>query len=64
MTISAQVRRMCVIVAIIASVLALISGVILFFVIEPPFLASIFLACGAIAIICFVIAGVVGYYRP
>lgn len=64
MTISAQLRRMCVIVAIIASVLALISGVILFFVIEPPFLASIFLACGAIAIICFVIAGVVGYYRP
>jgi ABC-type Mn2+/Zn2+ transport system permease subunit len=64
MTISAQVRRMCVIVAIVASVLALISGVILFFVIEPPFLASIFLACGTIAIICFVIAGLVGYYRP
>jgi len=55
---------MCVIVAIISSVLALISGAIMFFVIEPPFLASIFLACGAIAIICFVIAGLVGYYRP
>ncbi|MGC1677105.1 MAG: hypothetical protein WA740_06185 [Candidatus Binataceae bacterium] len=64
MTISAQVRRMCVIVAIIASLFALFTGVILFFVIEPPFLASIFLACGAIAIICFVIAGLVGYYRP
>ncbi len=64
MTISAQVRRMCVVVAIIASFFALVSGVVLFFVIEPPFLASIFLACGAIAIICFVIAGVVGYYRP
>ncbi|MFZ0660766.1 MAG: hypothetical protein WAM05_18745 [Candidatus Binataceae bacterium] len=64
MTISGQVRRMCVIVAIISSVLALISGAIMFFVIEPPFLASIFLACGAIAIICFVIAGLVGYYRP
>jgi len=50
--------------AIIASLLALISGVIMFFVIEPPFLASIFLACGAIAIICFVIAGAVAYYRP
>ncbi len=55
---------MCVVVAILASILALISGVIMFFVIEPPFLASIFLACGAIAIICFVIAGIVGYYRP
>jgi capsular polysaccharide biosynthesis protein len=64
MTISAQVRRMCVIVAIIASLFALVSGVVLFFVIEPPFLASIFLACGAIAIICFVIAGLIGYYRP
>ncbi|MGB6554640.1 MAG: hypothetical protein WBE78_14190 [Candidatus Binataceae bacterium] len=64
MTISGQVRRMCVIVAIISSLLALISGAIMFFVIEPPFLASIFLACGAIAIICFVIAGLVGYYRP
>ncbi|MGH7781016.1 MAG: hypothetical protein ACREQR_14455 [Candidatus Binataceae bacterium] len=64
MNISGQVRRMCVVVAILASILALISGVIMFFVIEPPFLASIFLACGAIAIICFVIAGIVGYYRP
>lgn len=64
MTISAQVRRMCVVMAIIASLFALVSGVVLFFVIEPPFLASIFLACGAIAIICFVIAGLIGYYRP
>ncbi len=64
MTVAAQLRRMCVAVAIIASLLALVSGVIMFFVIEPPFLATIFLACGAIAIICFVIAGVVGYYRP
>lgn len=64
MNISGQLRWMCVVVAIIASILALISGAIMFFVIEPPFLASIFLACGAIAIICFVIAGIVGYYRP
>ncbi|MHB8383140.1 MAG: hypothetical protein ACYDC3_12480 [Candidatus Binataceae bacterium] len=64
MTILAQVRRMCVIVAVIASVLAIAAGAIMFFVIEPPFLALIFLACAATAIICFVIAGVVGYYRP
>ena len=64
MTLTRQLRRMCVAVAIIASVVALVSGVVMFFVIEPPFLASIFLASGAIAIICFVIAGLVGYYRP
>jgi len=51
-------------VAIVASILALISGAILFFVIEPPFLASIFLACSAIAIICFLIAGAAGYFAP
>ncbi|HUO04696.1 MAG TPA: hypothetical protein VMU16_05815 [Candidatus Binataceae bacterium] len=41
--------------------MAIVSGIILFFVIEPPFLASIFLASGMIAIGCFAIAGVVGY---
>lgn len=64
MSVSMQLRRMCVAVAIIASVVALVAGVVMFFVIEPPFLASIFLASGAIAIICFVIAGLVGFYRP
>lgn len=60
----AQLRTVSIVVAIIASILAAISGVILFFVIEPPFLASIFLACAAIAIICFLIAGAVGYFAP
>ena len=60
----AQLRTVSIAVAIVASVLAIISGSILFFVIEPPFLASIFLACAAIAIICFLIAGAVGYFSP
>lgn len=59
-----QLRRVSLVVAIVASVLALISAAILFFSIEPPFLASIFLACAAIAIICFLIAGAVGYFAP
>ena len=60
----AQLRTVSIVVAIVASVLAIISGSILFFVIEPPFLASIFLACAAIAIVCFLIAGAVGYFSP
>ncbi len=58
----AQLRTVSLIVAIIATVLALIAGAVLFFVIEPPFLASIFLACAAIAIACFVIAGIAAYF--
>jgi hypothetical protein len=38
----AQLRTVSVVFAIIASVVALVSGVILFFVIEPQFLASFF----------------------
>ena len=57
-----QLRGVSIVVAIIASVLALMSGTILFFVIEPPFLASIFLACAAIAIGCFIVAAVAGYF--
>jgi hypothetical protein len=57
-----QLRRVSTAVAIAASVLALISGSILFFVIEPPFLASIFLACAAIAIACFAVAAVGAYF--
>ncbi len=57
-----QLRGVSIVVAIIACVLALVSGTILFFVIEPPFLASIFLACAAIAIGCFIVAAVAGYY--
>ncbi len=59
-----QLRTVCMIVAIIASVLALVSGAIMFFVIEPPFLASIFLACAAIAIGCFVLTGIAAYFSP
>ena len=57
-----QLRGVSIAVALIASVLALISGAILFFVIEPPFLASIFLACAAIAVGCFIVAAVAGYF--
>ncbi len=57
-----QLRVVSIVVAIIACVLALISGAILFFVIEPPFLASIFLACAAIAIGCFIVAAIAGYF--
>ncbi len=59
-----QIRQVCVGVAIVASLLALVSGVILFFVIEPPFLASIFLASALIAISCFAIAGIAAYFEP
>jgi len=57
-----QLRTVSLIVAILATVLALAAGAVLFFVIEPPFLASIFLACAAIAIACFAIAGLVAYF--
>ena len=57
-----QLRSVSIAVAIVASVLAMISGAILFFVIEPPFLASIFLACAAIAVGCFIVAAVAGYF--
>lgn len=56
-----QLRSVSIAVATIASVLAFASGFILFFVIEPPFLASIFLACSMIAIGCFIVAGVAAY---
>jgi hypothetical protein len=36
----------------------------LFFVIEPPFLASIFLASASIAIGCFVLTGIAAYFGP
>jgi hypothetical protein len=57
-----QLRKVSIVVAIIACVLALISGTILFFVIEPPFLASIFLACAGIALGCFIVSGIAGYF--
>jgi hypothetical protein len=57
-----QLRTVSLVVAIIASVFALIAGMVLFFVIEPPFLVTIFVACAAIAIGCFVIAGMAAYF--
>ena len=60
----AQLRNVSVVFAIIASVVALASGVILFFVIEPPFLASIFLASALISISCFLLAAIASYFGP
>jgi hypothetical protein len=57
-----QLFRVSIAIAIVAAVLALISGFVLFFVIEPPFLASIFLACSLIAILCFVLAAIGAYF--
>jgi hypothetical protein len=58
-----QLRRVSITVALIAMVLAIVSGAILFFVIEPPFLASMFLACSAIALGCFVVAALSAYLQ-
>ena len=60
----AQLRTVSMVVAIVASLVALASGVILFFVFEPPFLASIFLAAALIAIGCFVLTGIAAYFAP
>jgi hypothetical protein len=58
-----QIRTMCIAVAIVAAVLALLSGAILMFLFEPPFMVSIFVACAAIAIICFAIAAIGVYFE-
>ncbi|HYK65929.1 MAG TPA: hypothetical protein VEY94_13365 [Patescibacteria group bacterium] len=58
----AQLRTVSLVVAVVATVIALVAGFVLFFVIEPPFLASIFLAAALIAIGCFVVAGVSAYF--
>lgn len=57
-----QLRTVSIVVAIIASGFALVSGAILFFVVEPPFLASIFLASAAISVACFLISGIAAYF--
>ena len=59
-----QLRNASMVFAIIASIVALVAGFILFFVIEPPFLASIFLASASIAIGCFVVTGLAAYFTP
>jgi hypothetical protein len=58
-----QLRRVSIAFAIIAFILAVITGAILFFVIEPPFLVRIFVALAAIAIGCFALAGVAAYFE-
>jgi ABC-type Mn2+/Zn2+ transport system permease subunit len=57
-----QLRTVSMVFAIIASVVALVAGFILFFVFEPPFLASIFLASASIAIGCFILTGIAAYF--
>lgn len=52
---------MSTIIAIVAALGAFGSGIILFFVIEPPILALIFLASAAIAIGCFAIACIAAF---
>lgn len=60
----AQLRTVSMVFAIVASVVAIVAGFILFFVIEQPFLASIFLASALIAIGCFVLTGIAAYFGP
>jgi hypothetical protein len=60
----AQLRTVSIVFAIIASVVAIASGVILFFLFEQPFIASIFLASALIAIGCFLLAGIAAYFGP
>ena len=59
-----QLRGVSIAIAIVASVFAMGSGIVLFFVVEPPFLVSIFVASGAIAVGCFLLAGIAAYYWP
>ncbi|MGB8411940.1 MAG: hypothetical protein WCE23_03855 [Candidatus Binatus sp.] len=60
----AQLRTVSMVFAIVASVVAIAAGFILFFLFEPPFLASIFLASALIAIGCFLLAGIAAYFGP
>ena len=57
-----QLRTVSMIFAIIASIVAIVAGFVLFFVIEPPLLASIFLASASIAIGCFILTGLAAYF--
>jgi hypothetical protein len=59
-----QLRTVSMIFAIIASIVAIVAGFVLFFVIEPPLLASIFLASASIAIGCFILTGIAAYFSP
>jgi len=57
----AQLRRVSMVFAIVASVVAIAAGFMLFFLFDAPMLASIFLASALIAIGCFLLAGVAAY---
>ena len=58
-----QLRRVSIVFAVVAFIFATITGAVLFFVIEPPFLVRIFVALSAIAIGCFALAGVAAYFE-
>jgi len=58
----AQLRRVSLVFAIVASVVAIAAGFMLFFLFDAPMLASIFLASALIAIGCFLLAGVAAYF--
>ena len=60
----AQLRRVSTVFAIVASVVAIAAGFMLFFLFDAPMLASIFLASALIAIGCFLLAGVAAYFGP
>ncbi len=58
-----QLRRVSIVFAVVAFIFAMITGAMLFFVIEPPFLVRIFVALSAIAIGCFALAGIAAYFE-
>jgi hypothetical protein len=58
-----QLRRVSIVFAVVAFILAMITGAILFFVVEPPFLVRVFVALSLIAIGCFALAGVAAYFE-
>jgi hypothetical protein len=57
----AQLRTVSMVFAIVASVIAGVA-IIFYFLYEPPFLASVFLASASIAIGCFVLVGIAAYF--
>lgn len=58
-----QLRRVSIVFALVAFVLAFVTGAVLFFVFEPPFLVRVFVALSAIAIGCFALAGIAAYFE-
>lgn len=58
-----QLRRVSIAFALVAFALAFITGAILFFVIEPPFLVRLFVALSAIALGCFALAAIAAYFE-